>query len=230
MNEYEKGSLSLIQKIERKEAQQLQRLVSLLADKLLVSELFENCRSMSYPKRCAFEKMSVREDERVKNWHDALSIKDAFDIKELRNLLNAESPDLQKLSAVCTKHGLQPEHIGLLLALFSQGKLVGIAELMSERGKTKRKKTSEQYARLGIRWLQLEHEDPHRYGTKFAVALQLAEEMEKLWEPGKKKLKPETIFDALKGPRERNTTLFPDGLEAARRAAGLPPMLHPPYF
>lgn len=209
MYDYERERLSPTERRELEDREQIERLA-----KLLRPELLEKIRTIPYSDRRSLEKMSEDEEARIKEWSAVLPI-DKDSIVELCKILNAKTPDVQALAAACAKHGLPPSLMGLLVALFSEAKFVGIAEVMSGRGKTKRKKPSEQKVKMGIRWLILEHEDPKKYGIKAKVALQLAEEFDLTESYVARLLRPRN--------RDQNTALFPDGVEAARQAAGLPP-------
>lgn len=155
--------------------------------------------------------MTAQENQRLFGWQSALPTPPA-DVSKLSQVLNAKAPDMQRLITLGKECGMEPQ-LGLLLQLFIEGKRVGVIELMSERGKTKRRRSSRRNVEMGVRWLRLEYDDPIRCSSKKAVAETLADEFH---------LDFDYVYrELMRGSRDSNTTLFPDGSDAARRAAGL---------
>lgn len=206
MKKYDHEFFSSAEKWELENKEQLNRLA-----KLLRKDVFQKVSSLSYRERCTLEKMTEVEDLRMKGWRDALSSKQP-DVLELSMILNKNLPDVQSLVSVCAKHGLEA-HMDLLLELFSEGKRAGMAAVASKRSSTKSSKASSRNVDLGRRWLALEREDSKKYGIKAKVAIKLSEEFPEL--------APESVTKLLQ-PRNY-PSLFPEGVEAARNAAGLPP-------
>ena len=198
--------VSTVEKWENKNNEQLRRL-----EKLLRQDVFQEVRSLPYRERYALEKMTEVEDSRINEWRTALSSEQP-DTLDLIKILNAKTPDIQGLAKACAKYGLE-DHMIFLLEIFSEGKKAGMTAVASQRGSSKSLKSTVRYKEIGQRWLALELLDPKRYSIKAKVAIQLAAEYPKA--------KLDTIKKIL-NPRNY-PVLFPEGIDEARRAAGLPP-------
>lgn len=83
----------------------------------------------------------------------------------------------------------------------SKGRIVSVADLKSERGSTKDKVM----AKVAARWLQHENEG----NCNSAVAVTIAHELSRAYS---------TVYNYL----TYETLLFPDVIDATRRALGLP--------
>lgn len=87
-------------------------------------------------------------------------------------------------------------------------RIVSVADLMSERGSTKRRTTDNVMAKVAARWLQLENEG----NGKSAATVTIAHEMSRAYG---------TVYNYLTD-KKYETRLYPDVIDAARRALGLP--------
>lgn len=202
----------LLSKTEIDEAKSYEQLKRL--SRLIPSIEFDVLLEMSYQSRITLERVHELEERRFNQWYSALpsqyQIEPDF-LTELIQILKSKTPKPNDLLNLCTVNNLE-NYIGLFLEIFSQGKKEGVIDLMSERGKTKRKKSSLKFIEIGVRWLQLENENPTKYGIKCKAAMQIADEF---------KMSYEYIKRLMKGNRDSNTTLFPDGINKARELAGL---------
>ena len=95
-----------------------------------------------------------------------------------------------------------------LVELVSASMSQGVIQLMSAKGKTKRKNKSKQLEQIGLRWLALSATGKN----KTQVAEQLAEEFH---------LTPRTVYKHLTGDIEKNPRLFPHGIDTAKHLIGL---------
>jgi hypothetical protein len=92
--------------------------------------------------------------------------------------------------------------------LVSRIRIVSAADLMSERGSTKRRTTHKVMAKVAARWLQLENEG----NGKSAAAVTIAHGLSRAYG---------TVYNYLTA-KKYETRLYPDVMDAARRALGLP--------
>lgn len=181
--------------------------------KLLRPDIFRSVSGLPYNSLSRLEKWHTSEEARLSDWMSALG-ESSKDLSDLGAILNSVTPDIQELSRWCSDKGLDVP-IAFLVQLFSEGKRIGVSENMSQRGKTKRKNTAPQHKKLGERWLQLQYDDPGRYGKrKNKAALKLYEEFGGSYD---------YIYKLLCGSHEPSSSLFPDGIENAKMRLGLPP-------
>ena len=96
--------------------------------------------------------------------------------------------------------------------MVSRTRIVSVADLMSERGSTKRRTTdkvmAKVMAKVAARWLQLENEG----NGKSAAAVTIAHELSRAYG---------TVYNYLTD-KKYETRLYTDVIDAARRALGLP--------
>jgi hypothetical protein len=92
--------------------------------------------------------------------------------------------------------------------LVSKARIVSVADLMCERGSTERRTTDKEMAKVAARLLQLENEG----NGKSAAAVTITHELS---------LAYGTVYNYLTG-KKYETRLYPDVIDAARRALGLP--------
>ena len=90
----------------------------------------------------------------------------------------------------------------------SRTRIVSVADLVSERGSTKRRTTDNVIAKVAARWLQLENEG----NGKSAAAVTIAHELSRAYG---------TVYNYLTD-KKYETRLYPDVIDAARSALGLP--------
>lgn len=89
----------------------------------------------------------------------------------------------------------------------SKTRIVSVADLKSERGSTKRRTTDKVMDKVEARWLQFENEGGGN--GKSAAAVTIAHELSRAYS---------TVYNYL----TYETLLYPDVVDAARRALGLP--------
>lgn len=128
-------------------------------------------------------------------------------IKALIELASSDEIDLQHIEQWLSgnRQSLTAQQ---LVELVSASMAQGVVQLMSAKGKTKRKNKSKQLEQIGIRWLQLSAIGKN----KTQVAEQLAEEFH---------LTPRTVYKHLTGAIEKDPRLFPHGIDAAKQSIGL---------
>lgn len=188
-----------------------------LLSKTLPPHLFEQVAGLSYPSRLAMHKFRDKESKRLEDWFDEDHATDSR-IQELATLLNSQSPDRQAAVTWFDEHK-EALTIDMLMQLVSGTRLQALSDHMRSKRASVMASTSKQRKVIGWRWLQYEAGLVIREGVPKGKKLSKNEATPHLATDFN--LAPKTIREKYLTNIELDKSVFPDGIEEARKEVWL---------